>query len=159
MGFETCMKYDQELSFFLSILGFPKMCASPFEFVEVEDVDSNSTEDILTESKESPHVIKFTKTTSIKNHEMIHTGEKQFVCEYCDKKFITNIKLKRHEQTHMNKKKNKKKDKNERFPCYICGADFARMDIFQKHFSTIHERKKPYECHICNSSFSQKHHM
>ena len=45
----------------------------------------------------------FTKLSSLKEHKMIHTGEKPFPCNTCNKRFISRSKLKRHELTHIPK--------------------------------------------------------
>ena len=43
---------------------------------------------------------KFTHSSTLKKHEIIHTGDKTCSCKFCDKKFTQPNILKAHERIH-----------------------------------------------------------
>ena len=63
---------------------------------------------------------------------MTHTGEKQFECEICKKKFIKRDNMKRHKNIHF---------KIER---YILDGDI---------------RERPHVCNICNKKYLKKSYL
>ena len=50
-------------------------------------------------------------------------------------------------------------EKKKPFKCELCNKDFTQLAHMKGHVSSVHEGKKPFECNICNSTFSQKQHM
>ncbi|CAF4905166.1 unnamed protein product, partial [Rotaria sp. Silwood1] len=44
----------------------------------------------------------FSKQTNLKNHLLIHTGQKPFQCQYCLKNFSLSCNLRSHIRTHHN---------------------------------------------------------
>ena len=60
---------------------------------------------------------RFTRSTTLRRHiQTLHSDEKQFTCDKCQKSFATRDKLKRHEKIH--EKKN--------FECQRCHKKFSR---------------------------------
>ena len=88
----------------------------------------------------------FKDRTSLKKHIIIH-GEKLFICNICQKKFLDNSKLRRHSLVHSGEKP---------YSCPVCSKKFS-LDFNLRTHMRIHSGEKPYACIYpgCFKRFSQ----
>ncbi|KAK0066008.1 zinc finger protein 155 [Biomphalaria pfeifferi] len=87
----------------------------------------------------------FTHSRYLRNHKITHSGEKPFECQICQKRFYHSSGLKQHELIHSGQKQ---------FKCRICQKRFTHSSHLKNH-EIIHSGKKPYQCHICQKRFTQ----
>ena len=86
----------------------------------------------------------FFNATSLRRHMAIHTGEKRFVCPFCDERFL-------HHQTWMDHKK-KHTGEMPSYQCGQCGKKFKKIFTLRMHMNT-HTGAKPYVCSYCDEAF------
>ena len=72
---------------------------------------------------------------NLRRHEQTHTNEKQYQCEKCDKSFIRNADLKRHE-----KQVHERRAAQREYKCTTCRDVFHNMAPFRAHQQTAHTK-------------------
>ena len=88
----------------------------------------------------------FSERWMLNRHLVIHNGA-NFQCQLCSKSFNTQGYLRKHEKTHDNK--------DVKFQCGQCEANFISKSGFTKHITTKHIDFM-YGCLYCDKSFSRK---
>lgn len=71
-----------------------------------------------------------------------------FMCQYCDKAFITQEKCHEHEQKYH--------DPNLPYRCFECSIVFAERTQYVQHTKLVHGNDKPYHCSECDKCFGRR---
>jgi len=80
-------------------------------------------------------------------HLPIHTDERKFKCDKCEKAFRQLSTLTQHKAS--------KHSSSKPYVCEICTKSFSRVSILINH-KKIHENGKDFQCNICEKAFHQK---
>ena len=96
--------------------------------------------------------VEFDNKKDMRRHIMIHTGEKPYICETCDKTFRRKEELTAHTRWH----------KGEYFHCSLCPFKNTRERFLKAHIKNVHtdtERvRKPivknHMCEQCGQAFA-----
>ncbi|XP_038217839.1 gastrula zinc finger protein XlCGF57.1-like [Zerene cesonia] len=90
---------------------------------------------------------EFMHQAHLDNHILlVHTRDRGFSCDCCDKNFTTLEALHVHKEVHKVEKKHQ---------CKICKKSFLMLSSLTDHLRT-HTGEKPYLCSTCGRGFSQK---
>ncbi|XP_058457352.1 zinc finger protein 271 isoform X3 [Malaya genurostris] len=94
---------------------------------------------------------KFLDSGNLRNHKVIHSGERKHVCDYegCGKTFALQGTLAVHKKSHT---------QDKQFACDYCSKQFLYKWLLVKHLR-IHTGEKPYQCDVCYKSFTTITHM
>ena len=99
-------------------------CVAFVEFVEETSSDKMVETCMICEKE-------FNSKSHLKQHLLIHNGEKSFQCEYCEKKFTRKWSLNTHVKIHTGERALK---------CEYCEKKFNRKEHLKRHL-TIHTEK------------------
>ncbi|KAJ2942168.1 hypothetical protein O0L34_g15708 [Tuta absoluta] len=87
----------------------------------------------------------FQSMALLKDHMWVHTGEKRFKCDRCDKSFTQKTNLVFHMRVHSNARPS--------YECPLCGKHFAFFNNRRRHMF-IHTGLKPFKCDTCGKAFT-----
>eukprot|EP00092_Neocalanus_flemingeri_P009882 GFUD01010651.1.p1 GENE.GFUD01010651.1~~GFUD01010651.1.p1 ORF type:complete len:755 (-),score=140.96 GFUD01010651.1:213-2477(-) len=94
----------------------------------------------------------FASKSSLNNHKLSHSDERNFKCQFCEKAFHSKGNLETHIRTHTGEKP---------YTCDVCGKSFSDQAYFAKH-KRLHDTNssgqsvKDFICQICSKGFNRR---
>uniref|UniRef100_A0AAG5DQD6 Uncharacterized protein n=1 Tax=Anopheles atroparvus TaxID=41427 RepID=A0AAG5DQD6_ANOAO len=83
---------------------------------------------------------------NLKQHMLVHTGEKRHVCPYCSKAFSQRGNLTHHMNQHT---------RNQPYKCDQCGKAFTNPQSLRSH-KLVHTDERKHGCEVCGGTFKYK---
>eukprot|EP00095_Tigriopus_kingsejongensis_P003152 maker-scaffold791_size96783-snap-gene-0.24 protein:Tk03152 transcript:maker-scaffold791_size96783-snap-gene-0.24-mRNA-1 annotation:"hypothetical protein TcasGA2_TC012994" len=103
------------------------------------------------------HQDGFANKDTLENHiRALHTDERPFGCEYCPKRYATQMSLAGHRARVHNVNKAGDFVPKKMYPCETCGKLLTSRTKLLSHIRAIHENEKGFSCSFCPKRFTSK---
>nr|XP_043891956.1 zinc finger protein 271 isoform X2 [Solea senegalensis] len=89
---------------------------------------------------------KFSSQLTLRRHMGVHSSEKPFICPHCSYSSRLKASLRQHLRTHTGEKP---------YKCTVCSYASIDLSSLLRHQRT-HSKEKPYRCELCDYSSIQK---
>ncbi|GAB0086668.1 Zinc finger C2H2 superfamily [Sergentomyia squamirostris] len=90
-----------------------------------------------------------TRISDLQRHMKTHIEVLPFICNICDKRYLTERKLKEHQRRHI-----PKAERDDKFKCNICEKRFISRSSLTNHKRFQHTiERKSYDCTFCGLKF------
>ena len=111
---------------------------------------------------------RFSCQSQMKNHEVVHSDEKPFVCEVCNRGFRRKYDMKRHvqlihkiqakEESRSYTPRQSNNNSAQQFECSTCNKQFSCLSHLRNH-EVVHSEERPFQCIHCDKAFRRKYDM
>ena len=87
---------------------------------------------------------------SLSEHMVVHTKDRQFICDICEQSFGIESNFRRHRKSHI--------PIERRFKCDQCSSKFLNSGHLKRHMRN-HTSEKSFKCKLCERSFSENYNL
>jgi len=102
----------------------------------------------------------FVNSVTLQNHvRSMHSEEKPYSCEHCDKSFARSESLSKHRALHHGVNHKGKTVPRKLYSCEHCGKLLTSSTKLVNHIKVIHEGIKDFKCKFCDKSFGSKNNL
>lgn len=91
---------------------------------------------------------RFTQKSSLNTHKRGHSGLRPYACQICLKTFTVKSYLTAHQWTHIS---------DSGVTCNECEISFTNKHLYLQHMLT--HNKKEFECETCNKAFAKESYL
>eukprot|EP00090_Calanus_glacialis_P022186 TRINITY_DN34235_c0_g1_i1.p1 TRINITY_DN34235_c0_g1~~TRINITY_DN34235_c0_g1_i1.p1 ORF type:complete len:519 (-),score=110.42 TRINITY_DN34235_c0_g1_i1:69-1580(-) len=102
----------------------------------------------------------FVNSVTLQNHvRAMHSDEKPFTCEHCDKSFSRSESLSKHRALNHGVNYKGEAITRKLYSCDYCGKLLTSKTKLVNHVKVIHEGIKDFKCKFCDKSFGSKNNL